>query len=279
MRKSMIKSLRNLLILAVVIQLIIPLPVLAAAVGEFTVVMGDVTLMRKGRTIKPTVKTAIETKDVIVTGKSAMAKIALTDGSELTIAQRSKLEIKDYLFQKQKRSASFSLSFGKLRSQVKKHFGRDSSYQVYTPTAVAGVRGSEFVSLVELAGTQGTSQSTFYAVEETLTVYNPELAAQVVTVDAGNFTVVAAGSAPSAPAAFSPAVLEGVMGDLVSQVPTVTGAAATAAGETAAAATVAGIAAGTVAAVAAGAAVITAVIVTSTTSSTTTTHHATTAHH
>ena len=215
MRKSSIKILRDIIIITVVIQLIIPLPVLAAAAGQFSAVIGDVTLIRKGRVIKPTVKTPVETKDVITTGKRAMAKVSLTDGTVLTIAQRSRLEVKDYLFQKQKRTAGFSLYVGKLRSQIKRHIGKDSSYWVYTPTAVAGIRGCEFISVVE----EQPLQSTFYAVQETLTVYNPEFPAQVVNVNPGNFTVVAAGSGPTAPAAFSPAVLDGVMGDLALQPP------------------------------------------------------------
>jgi hypothetical protein len=238
------KILRDILIITVVFQLIIPLPVLAAAAGEFSAVIGDVTLMRKGRTIKPTVKTPIETKDTIKTGKRAMAKVLLTDGSILTIAQSSRIEVKDYLFQKQKRTANFSLYLGKLRSQVKKHFGRDSSYYVYTPTAVAGIRGSDFVSVVELIGAQETPQSTFCAIESTLTVYNSELPAQVVNVDEGYCTVVAAGAIPSAPSAFSPAELEVLMGDFVTQIPTA--AAGAAAGATAAEFALGGIVGGTI---------------------------------
>ncbi|MCX5847786.1 MAG: FecR family protein [Deltaproteobacteria bacterium] len=277
MKKSTMKSIRNFLIFALVVQLILPVPLLAAAVGEFTLVTGDVTLIRKGRPIKPNVKTAVETKDVITTGKKAMAKIVLTDGSELTIAQKSKFEIKDFSLQKEKRRAQFSLFLGKLRSQVKKRIGTGSLFQVNTPTAVAGVRGSEFISLVEAQ--QEATQSTFYAVEESLTVYNPELAAQVVTVDAGQYTVVAAGVAPTAPAAFSPAVLQSIMGDLVSQAPTaVTTAAAAEAGTTAGTATAAGTVAGTVAAGVAAAAAVAAGVAVSTGSTTTTGHHTTTAH-
>jgi hypothetical protein len=237
--------LRDILIITVVIQLIIPLPVLAAAAGQFSTVIGDVTLIRKGRTIKPTVKTPIDTKDVITTGKRAMAKVSLSDGSVLSIAQRSRIEVKDYLYQKEKRTAVFSLYLGKLRSQVKKHFGRDSSYHVYTPTAVAGIRGSDFLSIVELIGVQETPQSTFCALDNILTVYNTELPAQVVNVDTGYCTVVAAGVPPSAPAAFSPAEMELLMGDFVTQVPTTTAGAA--AGATAANSALAGFTGGTIA--------------------------------
>lgn len=278
MRKSVVKSLKKYLIVALVIQLLMPISVFAAAVGEFSVVIGDVTLIRMGRSIKPTVKTKVETKDVITTGKKAIAKIMLTDGSELTIAQRSKLEIKGFLLQKAKRSAQFSLFFGKLRSQVKKGFGKDSLFQVNTPTAVAGVRGSEFISLAE--DLQASSQSTFYAVEDSLTVYNPDFAAEVVTVNPGQYTMVSAGAAPTAPAAFSPAMLQSIMGDLVSQAPAAaTTTAAAEAGTTAGTATTAGVSVGTITAGVAAAAAVATGLTISSGSTGTATQHTTTAHH
>ncbi|MEF9437563.1 MAG: FecR family protein, partial [Candidatus Mariimomonas ferrooxydans] len=48
-----------------------------------------------------------------------------------------------------KREGVFSLSSGKLYTKVKKLLAPDSKFEIHTPTAVAAVRGTEWISVVE----------------------------------------------------------------------------------------------------------------------------------
>jgi len=225
------KKFQRYLVIILVLQLVFPWPIWAAGVGKFVAVVGDVALVHGKVKALAVPGMEIQPKDCVVTGKKALTRIELADGSALTLAQNSRLELKDFLLEGSVRQGVFALSSGKLQSKVVKFLGKGSKFEVQTPTAVAGVRGTEWVSLVEVVG--NTSQSSFYTLEQAITVYNVQMPAQVVTVGAGQFTVVASGAAPTVPAAFSPAVISGVTGDLAGTTGTTAGStASTSAGTT-----------------------------------------------
>jgi len=154
-----------------------------------------------------------------------------------------------------------------------KSLGANARFDVHTPTAVAGVRGTEWISVVEAI--QNATTSSFYTLQESIMVFNPALPTEVVTVSAGQFTMVAAGVAPTIPAAFSPAILQSVTMELGAVAPAgTTGAAgAAAAGTEAGAVTAAGVGTGTVAVGAAAATAAAAAIAEVTKKETTTTSH------
>ncbi|MCX5815825.1 MAG: FecR domain-containing protein [Proteobacteria bacterium] len=249
------------------LQILFPAPLLADVVGKFNEIRGDVSLLRAKVTATPKVGDAVQTKDVVATADKARAKLLLTDDTLLSVGQKSNLEVTEYLLDKNKRSSIVSLKAGAMHAKVEKFLDPDSKFEVHTPTAVAGARGTEWLTVIsENPGT------TFYALQNAITVFNPALPTQVVTVVAGQFTTVVAGLAPTLPAAFAPAVIQGIMGEVGAVMPT--GAAgAGAAGASAGAAVGAGVGVGTIAlgaaVVAAGLAVVGA---SSGSSSTTTTH-------
>jgi hypothetical protein len=87
---------------------------------------------------------AIELKDTIDVGAKGLLKLELTDGSVIALDEKSRLEITEADFKGQDVSAfSATLSAGKLWTKVKKLLG-DSKFEVKTPRAVAGVRGTIF---------------------------------------------------------------------------------------------------------------------------------------
>lgn len=201
----------------------------------------------------------------------------LTDDSLLSVGQNSNLEMTEYLLDKDKRSGVVFLKVGTLHTNVEKFLNPNSKFEVHTPTAVAGARGTAWLTLVELA-VQSAAKSSFYALNQSIFVLSPAFPTQIATVAAGNFSVVAAGALPTAAAAFSPAVIQGVMGQLGVSMPAgAGGAGAGAAGAGSGTGVAGGIGAGTVAAVAGGAAAIGAGIAAATSSSssstTPTTHH------
>lgn len=88
--------------------------------------------------------TAVEPGDRVKTGEDGRALVKLSDGTKLTIANLTELEITGYSLKKSERSASLFLSSGKMRAIVSKFSGR-SDFKVKTPTAVSGVRGTDFI--------------------------------------------------------------------------------------------------------------------------------------
>jgi hypothetical protein len=284
---------RKLVVLSLIVSLVLPIPLFAAVIGEFAVVTGDVTVTRAGKVIKPQAKDKVETLDLIQTGKNSNARVVLTDASAMALGPNTKLEMKQFNIQGKKTTGLFYVPMGLVQTNVAKALGPGSKFEMQTPTAIAGVRGTAWLTLVEAmvqAGVVGT-KSTFYGLAQAISVFNTALPAQVVTVSAGNFTVVTAGVAPTAAAAFAPATVAGLTSTLgASAIPGVAAGAAAGtvgaagAGAAAGSATIAGVGAGTIAAgVVAAAAVVAAVAAstskTDSTPATTTTHHGTTAHH
>jgi hypothetical protein len=263
----------RLIIFMLVIQLAFPLPLFAQVAGEFIEVLGDVTIQRAGKIIKPKVADSVHVKDVVATGEKSRAKLSMIDQSKLTLGPKARMEVREFYLKGKSRTGIFSLSMGKLHAVAVKSLGANARFDVHTPTAVAGVRGTEWISVVEAI--QNATTSSFYTLQESIVVFNPALPTEVVTVSAGQFTVVAAGLGPTIPAAFSPAFLQSVTMELGAVAPAgATGTAgAVAAGAEAGAVTTAGVGTGTVAAGAAAAAVAAAAIAEATKTTTTTTHH------
>ena len=268
---------KALLVALLVIQLVIPSTILAAAVGQFISVVGDVKQTSAGVVIKPGVKSPIQAKDLVVTGSLSTASMLFDDESTISLAQNSNFEVKEFSVQDKTRKGLFSLTLGKLTADVKKFIGGDSTFVVGTPTAVAGVRGTGFEIVVGMVGGQLTTTITCTAgalsisalsVTGAIVSTSTIVAGQTAVVSGGVISVSATVAATGAGAAGTGAA--GTTGT--------TGAAA--AGATAGTAAAAGVTVGTIAVGAAVAAAAVAAVVTSTGGETTTTHHhSTTTHH
>lgn len=140
----MSKSIRRILVILLVAQLIIPYSTFAAAVGEFTSTAGTVSQTRGKEVITPAVKSSIELSDLIATDRASSASMAFTDDSTIILSESSKLEIKEFLFKDQLRRGVFSLAIGKLTAKVQKFIGGDNVFEINSPTAGVGVRGTGF---------------------------------------------------------------------------------------------------------------------------------------
>jgi len=91
------------------------------------------------------------TYDTIISEEQSKAQAKLNDGSIISIGPYTKLvfDISVYDPSKPVRNSLLSLLFGKARFIVTKLVSfRDSKFKVKTPTAVAGVRGSDFAICV-----------------------------------------------------------------------------------------------------------------------------------
>jgi hypothetical protein len=140
----MSKPVRSLLSFLLVLQLVIPYSTFAAAVGEFTSVVGSVTQTRAKEVITPVVKSPIEMKDLIATALTSSATMVFSDDSTIMLAENTELEIKEFLFKDNSRRGIFSLAMGKLTANVSKYIGGYNVFEIHSPTVGVGVRGTGF---------------------------------------------------------------------------------------------------------------------------------------
>lgn len=131
--------------------------------------------------------------DEVVTESSGRTRVSLDDGSILSVGSASNLKVVQHDAAAQQ--TQLELSMGKMRAQVNKLTKPTASFTVKTPTAVAGVVGTDFY--IETDG-----KKTRVTVLEGIVKLTPLAAAVAVSVAAGQ-TSVAAGSTASAPAAAS----------------------------------------------------------------------------
>jgi len=269
-----------------IMQMVIPYPVYAATVGKFTSVVGNVILTRDGKDYRPVVNSAVNEKDLIVTGDGASAVMVFTDDSTITLSPKTRMQVREFGMEGKARKGIFSLSIGKLVANVTKFIGGNNKFEVHSPTAVCGVRGTLFGLEVAMVGTVMTTTATcttgalsVSALSATgaIVATSGIVAGQTAVITSTGITVGAAGAAGAAGAGAAGSA--GTTGAAGAGAAGTTGAAAGTAGAGAAgaaggAAAAAGIGAGTIATAAAvaAAAVAAAVAATGGTSDTTPTH-------
>jgi len=100
-------------------------------------------LRHRGATVEP-LRTgdAVQIGEVVETDAAAKVKILLADDSILAIGPKSRVTIAEFLLEPQHRRAQVEVLVGRFKLSVAKFFGAQSDYEIRTPTAVAGVRGT-----------------------------------------------------------------------------------------------------------------------------------------
>lgn len=285
------KCTKIIIAFVLIMQMVIPYPLYAATVGKFTSVVGNVILTRDGKDYRPVVNSAVNEKDFIVTGDGASAVMSFTDDSTITLSPKTKMQVREFGMERKARKGIFSLSIGKLVANVTKFIGGNNKFEVHSPTAVCGVRGTLFGLEVAMVGTVMTTTATcttgalsVSALSATgaIVATSSIVAGQTAVITSTGITVGATGAAGAA--GVGAAGSAGTTGAAGAGAAGTTGAAAGTAGAGAAgaasgAAAAAGIGAGTVAAGAAVAAAAVAAVVATTGKTDPTPTHTTPVHH
>lgn len=122
-----------------------------AGVGKVSKLSGEVSYRVKADVPYQTTKEGIELEVGywIKTGKDGWAKLSLSDGSTFTLANNTEIEIDRFLISDDRKEGIFKLSQGKLRATVTRLAGQQTNYKVKSPTAVAGIKGSEFMMMTQ----------------------------------------------------------------------------------------------------------------------------------
>jgi len=141
---------RNALIL--VAALGFAAPALAADIGMVKVSKGSVQIQRGTEKLPVKVGTGLQTADVIVTGADGSAGITFTDNSLVSVGPNSVFAIDKYRFDTTTHAGEFegNLRQGRLAAISGKMVKQSpESMKIRTPSAIMGVRGTEFVVQVD----------------------------------------------------------------------------------------------------------------------------------
>ena len=127
-------------------------PAFAADVGLVKVSKGSVQIQRGAQKLPAPVGAAIQPDDVIVTGADGSAGVTFTDNSLVSVGPNSVFAIDKYSFDTTTHQGEFqgNLRQGRLAAISGKMVKQSpESMKIRTPSAIMGVRGTEFV--VEVA--------------------------------------------------------------------------------------------------------------------------------
>ncbi len=128
-------------------------------VGTMVAVRNKAIIERDKKEVEAKVKDSILLKDTVVTLEASKAKMLFIDDSVLTMGEKSKVVIREFVYSKDKGGRSiFNLIDGKMRSVVGK-----TNFEVHTPTAVAAARGT--VILFEAGIREGKGFTTIICLE------------------------------------------------------------------------------------------------------------------
>ncbi|MCB0377011.1 MAG: FecR domain-containing protein [Bdellovibrionales bacterium] len=144
----------------------------ASECGLFRVVKGKVEYQKKSQKkfLKARINKKICAGDLVKTSDRARTKIVMADGNEINVSPATELVIEVYEKNAatQEKKVLLNVLYGKIRSNVKQKY-KDTDknhYRVKTKSAVAGVRGTEFMASFD----QRSSQSRFVTFEGVVAV-------------------------------------------------------------------------------------------------------------
>ncbi|GEM_PF-6326286 len=170
-------------------------PLLAGDIaGEIIAVRGTAWLVREGVKEQAVRREKVYVGDEIITSPDSYVKIFLQDDSVLTIGEDSHFIVNDFILNSTSRRSIFTLIKGKVKAVISKflRMGAENRVQINTPTAVAGVRGTEF--FVETDG-----KVTEVGVLDGVVEVSDRNGLGRVLLQKGFLTMVRPGSAPMRP--------------------------------------------------------------------------------
>ncbi len=176
--------------------LLLPLLAQAAPVGKFTSIEGAVDVTSPGKeAIKANLGDSLNVGDIIRTKSKSKSEVTFLDGTVLRIAESSRLRVSEFAQQQEQRTAILNLFRGKIQNIVKTLAGASaekSKYEIHTPTAVCGVRGTQFFAYHQ-AGVSGAvvTEGTIYA-------FSANKPGEVRNIGAGQAMVVINANTPPA---------------------------------------------------------------------------------
>jgi len=170
----------------------------AQSAGKITAVVPIVNVVHGAQQVPASTSQQVFWGDVINTGHLARARVALDDGSILSVGSDSNLTIAKHDTGEQQ--TDLDLAYGQVRAKAVKLVKPNARFQIRTPVGVAGVVGTEMVVLFDAAGNMNV-----ICLEGACKVC--DLAGVCVVMKGGEESGIHGNSSPSSPAPVSPANL------------------------------------------------------------------------
>lgn len=124
----------------------------AEGVGEISAVQGTVMVLRDGRTLSGERGLRLQEGDIVQTADASTARLRMDGGDRVFVAYRSRIRVSEYGRSGAGLVARFRAFFGRLMFRVQKDVM--ARYEVHTPTAVLGVRGTSWAMDVDKGKTR-----------------------------------------------------------------------------------------------------------------------------
>ncbi|MDX8405283.1 MAG: FecR family protein [Mariprofundus sp.] len=200
--ESLLASSFSAYLLSAILSLAI-LPAAASAadkVANFTMVNGNVDALREARNAPLPAEIGMDTylQDIVRTKHRSRTQLKFIDNSILNMGSDYMLSVKEYTYDEENgiRRAILNSLRGTVRATVAKLGGKaDSLFEIKTPTAVASVRGTDFIVKVN-----SDMETEVTVLEGSVAVrnINPGIKGSVL-VSAGETTKISKNRAPSTP--------------------------------------------------------------------------------
>ncbi len=164
-----------------------------AAACQVTHLVGSAILLRDGASLPLAPGTPLHDDDQVVTGRNARLGIACLDGSTLVIGESSNLSLSTFAALAEQTGGNVVLDLleGILRLALSPESRRER-FEVKTPTAIAAVRSTEWIT--ETAA----DNTAVFVIDGTVAVRSRAVAGQVL-LQPGFGTDVPRGAAPTEP--------------------------------------------------------------------------------
>lgn len=138
---------RKILILSAFAVLFTAQPAWAEA-GRIKSHVGDVQILRDGRTFAAKPGFKLEEGDVVATGKTGRVGIAFLDNTRMALGPKSRITLSEFSYDRARQTGSFVTSvergsLGVVSGNIAK--SKRDAMRVRTPTSMLGVRGTKFV--------------------------------------------------------------------------------------------------------------------------------------
>jgi len=187
------------LLVAAACLLVLPSIAAAQEVGTVASLNGSAELGGDGKWRPVTISSPVYLGDTVRTGQPGRVRIVFQDDSVLNVGDGSEVVVDEQVFDPEGESyrSAFRLLRGKLRALVSEYYeSPGAGYEVETPTAVAGVRGTEFVLIFDVV----RQQTEVIGVDGRVAVHGLQgRAAEEVFVTARELTTVGEGGRPALP--------------------------------------------------------------------------------
>jgi len=193
----MVTRRRQLLVVALFV--VLARASLAQDIGKVAIIEGTVEIGRASTWTAASIGTTIAVGDQIRTDARGRARIVFQDGSVLNVGTNTQVGIEQQSSDADKGSWSSRIQLlkGRIRPLVGDYYQRPGSvYEIESPTAVTGVRGTEFIMTYDPVG----DVSQVVGVTGTVAVHSVrDRVRRGVVITAEELTVVARGKFPTPP--------------------------------------------------------------------------------